>query len=82
MLTAEHCYRRAERFRLKSFIAGDDDKAMRLVEIAVNYRRLAARVIATTPYTSAISVDRKRSKQKSTRSIKRRSSTTTSHATA
>lgn len=40
MLTAEHCLRRAERFRLKMLTASEPSGS-RLRDIADNYRRLA-----------------------------------------
>lgn len=40
MLTAEHCLRRAERFRLKMLTASEASGS-RLRDIADNYRRLA-----------------------------------------
>jgi hypothetical protein len=40
MLSAEHCLRRAERFRLKMLTVGEPSGS-RLRDIADNYRRLA-----------------------------------------
>jgi hypothetical protein len=52
MLTAAHCLRRAERFRLKSFVTDNEDTATRLRDIAANYRRLADRAIIMTKSSS------------------------------
>jgi len=45
MLTAEHCLRRAERFRLK-MLTVSDPSGSRLRDISDNYRRLAERANA------------------------------------
>ena len=46
MLTAEHCLRRAERFRLKMLTTNEPLSRARLRDIADNYRRLAEQIPA------------------------------------
>jgi cytidylate kinase len=53
MLTVEHCLRRAERFRMSSFVAENVLIAMRLRDIADNYRRMADLTASKDAFISA-----------------------------